>query len=277
MRVLVVGGSGFLGRELLRQIADQGDVAIGTYARSVPQPGDRLDWRRLDVTDCAAVEALVAELRPDAIVNTASVQDDWLVTADGAAHVALAAAAVGVRLVQVSSDAVFSGSASPYPESAGPDPVTTYGAAKAAAETAVAAIAPEAAIARTSLIIGDGGASKHEQRAWAAAHGGPGLFVDDIRCPVHVTDVAAALLELADRPDAGGIYHLAGPEAISRYELGRLIALRDGLDPERIQKRREADQPNHGPLDVRLDCRESYRALGVSLRGASDFLRPRAD
>lgn len=270
--MLVIGGSGFLGTELLRQAAGRGDEALGTYARSAST--DALASEHLDVTDRPAVAALVANLRPDAIINTASVQGNWRVTADGAAHVAIAAATVGARLVHMSSDAVFSGSASSYSERASPDPVTAYGAAKGAAETAVGTIAPSAAIVRTSLIVGDGGASKHEQRAWTAARGGPGLFVDDIRCPVHIVDLASALLVVADRTDAAGVFHLAGPEAVSRYELGRLIARRDGLDPDSIRKMREADEPNRGPLDVRLDSRDSFSALGVALRGASRFLQP---
>ena len=66
----------------------------------------------------------------------------------GAANVALAASAAGGRLVQVSSDAVFSGAAIRYDETCVPDPISPYGAAKAAAETAVSAIAPTAVIAR---------------------------------------------------------------------------------------------------------------------------------
>ncbi|CAL9325754.1 hypothetical protein SUDANB180_00174 [Streptomyces sp. enrichment culture] len=65
--------------------------------------------------------------------------------------------------MHVSSDDVFSGaSRSPYDETALPDPVTPYGAAKAAAETAVRLLHPGAVVAHTSLIIGDGG-SAHEQ------------------------------------------------------------------------------------------------------------------
>jgi len=70
-------------------------------------------------------------------------------------HVALAAAAAGTRLVHVSSDAVFSGTAPSHDGAHPPDPLTPYGAAKAAAETAVKGITLGAVIARTSLIIGD--------------------------------------------------------------------------------------------------------------------------
>ncbi len=113
--------------------------------------------------------------------------------------------------MHVSSDVVFSGAAPSYDEASPPDPVTPYGAAKAAAETAVKGIAPGAVIARTSLIIGDGD-SKHEGFVHAMAAGtAPGvLYTDEVRCPVHVTDLAAALLELAAGPHAG-VCHVAGP------------------------------------------------------------------
>lgn len=78
---------------------------------------------------------LTAVVRPDAVINAANRQPDWDITADGGALVALAAAAVGARLVHVSSDAVFSGRAPRYDDASRPDPVTPYGAAKAAAET----------------------------------------------------------------------------------------------------------------------------------------------
>ncbi|MEU5900360.1 sugar nucleotide-binding protein [Streptomyces venezuelae] len=65
-------------------------------------------------------------------------------------------------MVHESSDAVFSGGRSPYAESSRPGPVSPYGAAKAAAETAVRLIAPGAVAARTSLIVGNGD-SEHER------------------------------------------------------------------------------------------------------------------
>lgn len=104
---------------------------------------------------------MVAALRPSVVVNAAFRQAEWRSTADGAAYVALAASTAGVRLVHVSTDAVLSGAAVHYDETSVPDPITPYGAAKAAVETAVKAIAPDAVIARTSLILGDG-TSPHE-------------------------------------------------------------------------------------------------------------------
>ncbi|MDH2427110.1 sugar nucleotide-binding protein [Sphaerisporangium sp. TRM90804] len=273
MRVLIVGGSGLLGGELVRQCLAAGrEVAATCLSRPGESAG--VAWSPLDVRRRGDVEALVGALRPEVVVNAAYRQTDWATTAIGAVNVALATSAAGGRLVQVSSDAVFSGAAIRYDETCLPDPVTPYGAAKAAAETAVHAIAPAAVTARTSLIIGDGGGdSAHEELVHSLAAGGARkvLFTDDVRCPVHVTDLAAALLELADS-EHHGIHHVAGTDALSRYELGLLIARRDGLDPARLPPGRRADAGLPGPMDVRLDCGLTQRRLRTRLRGARQFL-----
>ncbi|MCW6007499.1 sugar nucleotide-binding protein [Micromonospora sp. CPCC 205371] len=274
MHVLVVGGSGLLGLEVTRQALAAGHSVTATFHSGAPSLAS-VAWRSLDIRRRDDVGALVDAAGPDVIVNAAYRQADWVTTAEGATHVALAAAVTGARLVHVSSDAVFSGAAVRYDETHVPDPTTPYGAAKAAAETAVKGIIPSAVIARTSLIIGDG-ASRHEKHVHALAAGaGSGfLFTDDVRCPVHVTDLASALLELAASPYAG-IHHVAGADAISRYELGALIAGRDGLDPAALPSGPRASAGFPGPIDVRLDCTMTQARLNTRLRGAREFLPAR--
>ncbi|MEV5240376.1 sugar nucleotide-binding protein [Streptomyces cinnamoneus] len=196
---------------------------------------------------------------------------DWAVTAEGPVRLATAAVKHGSRLVHVSSDAVFSGARVHYDETCLPDPVTPYGAAKAAAETGILVVHPGAVVARTSLIIGYG-RSEHERAMHGLAAGtrDGALFTDDIRCPVHVADLAAALLELA-ACDAAGIHHLAGADALSRHELGILIARRDGLDASRLPTGLRAHSTLPGALDVRLDSRATQRKLRTMLRGARQF------
>jgi dTDP-4-dehydrorhamnose reductase len=272
--VLVVGGSGFLGLEITRQARRAGHSVSATFHSRVPAVAD-VEWRNLDIRHRDDVTALVLAVRPDVIVNAAYRQSDWATTAEGGMHVALAAAVVGARLVHVSSDAVFSGAAARYDETHVPDPTTPYGAAKAAAETAIKGITPTAVIARTSLIIGDGD-SPQERRVHALAAGAVTgvLFTDDVRCPVHVTDLASALLELAASPYSG-IRHVAGTDAISRYELGVLIARRDGLDHATLPTGLRAGTGLPGPIDLRLDSTNTQARLNTRLRGAREFLTPR--
>jgi dTDP-4-dehydrorhamnose reductase len=269
--LLVVGGSGFLGLEIVRQARLAGHSVAATFHSRAPAVAE-VDWRNLDIRRREEVTALVRAARPDVIVNAAYRQSDWATTAEGGMHVAVAAGVVGARLVHVSSDAVFSGTRVRYDETHLPDPTTPYGAAKAAAETAIKGITPAAVIARTSLIIGDGD-SPHERHVHALAAGAVtgALFTDDVRCPVHVTDLACALLELAAPPYAG-IHHVAGPDAISRYELGVLIARRDGLDHATLPTGLRAGTGIPGPVDLRLDCTITQARLNTRLRGAREFL-----
>ena len=264
-----------LGLRVTRQAQRAGHTVTGTFHASGPPPV-AVDWRMVDIRRRDDVTALARRLRPDVIVNAAYRQSDWETTADGAAHVALAAAAAGAQLVHVSSDAVFSGTAPRYDETSRPDPVSPYGAAKAAAETAVKGITPDAVIARTSLIIGDGD-SPQERFVHALASGALAgvLYTDNVRCPVHADDLAAALLELAAGAHSG-ICHVAGPDAVSRYELGLLIAARDGLDPHMLPAGLHAATGSPGPFDVRLDSAKTQARLTRRLRGPREFLaRPR--
>ncbi|GAA2854323.1 sugar nucleotide-binding protein [Nonomuraea rubra] len=269
--MLIVGGSGFLGSELVRRCAAAGHDVGATY---LTRPGDpaQATWLRMDVRERRDVAAVIDAFRPEVTINAAYRQAGWATTADGAAHVAAGVAGVGGRLVQVSSDVVFSGAADRYDETCPPDPITPYGAAKAAAETAVRAMLPDAAIARTSLILGHG-RSGHETlvRSLASGAGEGVLFTDDVRCPVHVCDLAAALMEAAVL-GLSGVLHVAGADAVSRYELGVLIARRDGLDPARLRTGLRAGSGVPGPLELRLDCSATQHRLATRLRGAREFL-----
>jgi dTDP-4-dehydrorhamnose reductase len=270
VRLLITGGTGFLGRRVVARAAAAGWEAVGTY-RSAPGPAAAV---RLDVRDQADVRRVLREVRPDAVVHAAAGRDrdDWPANADGAAHVGVAAAEAGVRLVHVSSDAIFSGRAVHYPEDALPDPVYAYGAAKAAAETAIRATVPAAAVVRTSLILGDGnGYAEKLTHDLIAGRAEGALFTDEYRCPVHVDDLAGALLELA-ASDYAGVLNVAGADPVSRYELGVLVARRDGLDAGAIPAASAVALGLRRPTDVRLVIDRAAAVLTTRLRGANEFI-----
>jgi dTDP-4-dehydrorhamnose reductase len=203
-------------------------------------------------------------------VNAAYSKGSWAATAVGPGHLAACCAQAGIRLVHVSSDAVFSGDLESYDESCDPSPVSEYGAAKAAAEVVVAARDPKAAIVRTSWITGDDGRSGSERLTAGLARGGAGaLFTDDVKTPVHVADLAAAVLELC-ASGLAGVLHVAGADAVSRYELGCLIAARDGLVPAALPSGTRASA-GMKPSVVRLDVSRAAGLLATRLRGAREF------
>ncbi|TDC72858.1 NAD-dependent epimerase/dehydratase family protein [Micromonospora sp. KC606] len=270
MKVLVVGAGGFLGGEVCRRAVAAGWPVAGTWhVNPVEIPG--VVAHRLDVTDRAAVRDLVERVRPDVVVGTPYRVDDWRVTADGAAHVAAAAAGFGARLVHLSSDALHGGRPTPYLDDEPPTPVSFYGAAKAAAETAVRAVDPGAVLVRTSLIVGEG--CKQIQLCRDALAGRATLFTDEFRCPVDVTDLADAVVELAASSCAGPL-NVAGPDAVSRAELGRLVARRFGLDPAGLKTATVAATGLVRPADVRLDSSRAAGLLRTRLRGVTELLAP---
>jgi dTDP-4-dehydrorhamnose reductase len=269
-RLLVTGGSGHLGGEVVRRARAAGWEAVGSSYRT-PGPA------RLDVRDAGAVEALCADVAPDCIVHTAYLQagpDAWATNVDGSANVAAAAATRGVRLIHLSTDLVFDGRAGrPYTEADAPGPLLEYGRSKAAAEAAVAERHPGAAIVRTSLIYGGDDLSGHERRILDVVDGRAELafFTDELRCPVHVTDLAEALVRLADVAHAGPL-HLAGADGVSRYEMACLVAAANGRATARLWTTTSAGSVLERPRDCRLDCSRATALLGRRLPGIREVL-----
>jgi dTDP-4-dehydrorhamnose reductase len=267
LRVFVTGLGGYLGRAIA---AAASEPVCGTV-RARPAPAGTQAFP-VDVRDEAAIGAALDEARPDAVIHTAYVQggeDERSINVDGAATVARAAAARGLRLVHLSSDAIFAGDLGrPVREDDPAAPMTPYGTTKADAEVVVAAAHPGAVLVRTSLIYGGDEPSKHEQAALDPAMT---FYDDEIRCPVVAGDLAAAVLELAARDEVGGPLHVAGADAVSRLEFARLVRAANGRDPRAV---RGAPHPPDRPGDVTLDCARAATLLRTGLRGVRDVLGP---
>jgi dTDP-4-dehydrorhamnose reductase len=241
--LLVTGASGYLGSELLRR-SDAPRV-------------------RFDIRDEAAVRAAFESLRPAAVINTAYRRDDRATTFDGAVAVARAAAAIGARLVQISTDVVFDGEkGAPYVEEDEPTPLTDYGRAKADAERAVLEACPEALAVRTSLLYGGERPGPQEQ---LAADPAATFFTDEVRCPIQVGDLAAALLELVEL-DVSGVLHVAGADPLSRAEFARLLS---GAE---VRTATIAESGQRRPRDCSLASDRARALLTAPPRGAREVL-----
>ncbi|HUH15329.1 MAG TPA: sugar nucleotide-binding protein [Gaiellaceae bacterium] len=237
----ITGRTGYLGSELAR-------LSPGAHGE------------RVEIRDAAAVQALLERLRPRTVIHTAYRQEERDVNVTGSENVARAVAAVGARLVHLSTDVVFDGrKGSPYVEEDRPAPVTDYGRWKTEAEERVRAAHPVALIVRTSLIYGGAEPSKHELSARD-----PSLtfFTNELRSVVQVTDLARALLELAEL-DVSGPLHVAGAEAVSRADFAELVA---GAPVRR------APAPAGRPLDCSLDSSRAQAMIRTRLRGVREVL-----
>jgi dTDP-4-dehydrorhamnose reductase len=270
MRIIVTGANGFAGREVVVAALRRGHEVLaigGTKAAVVP------DLRRtiaMDLRDEAALQALMLQEFPHAVINCAAVA-----TIDGCdrdparaealnvdlpRRLAQLAFHVGGKLIHLSTDMVFDGEAGRYANTSSPAPLHLYGRTKAAGEVEVLKYGREhAAVIRTTLLNGNSGTGDrglHERlfKDWAAGKR-PTLFTDEIRQPVALSNLADAAVELCERPNLSGVYHWAGLEALSRHEIGVKVAEHFGLDPEKfVQPAVRADAPSLGlrPRDLSL-------------------------
>jgi len=273
-RLLVTGGSGYLGRHILRVAISDWDVHFTYYRHPLEVRG--CTGHPLDIRDPVAVRQLVADLRPDVVIHTAYSMDPALLDAvvvDGTRHVVAAAEEAKARLVHVSSDVIFDGEHGPYAEADPPSPITAYGRAKGQAES-IAAGHPDVAIVRTSLIFGFDPPDKRSRWVLDSIRQGQPitLFTDEYRCPVYVVDLATALLELAES-DYPGILNVASPQALTRYEFGVLVARAWHEDPARLTPGVSEESGLARPRDCRLDVSRAQHVLRTPLRATSAVLQ----
>jgi uncharacterized protein YbjT (DUF2867 family) len=230
-RVTVFGGSGFLGRRIVRRLAEDGAevrVAVRHPERAVrlahAGKGGRVSAVRADVWDEATVPPAVAGA--DAVVNTVGHYVERgdasfeAIHGQGARHVAEAAAAAGVRrVVHISGIGADPASDSPYVR------------ARAIGERLVREAFPAATILRPSVMFGPDDAFLNTLAGLARVLPALPLFGSgEVRLqPVYVDDVAAAIAKALVAPAAAGqLYELGGPRIYSYKALVRLVLEQTG-------------------------------------------------
>jgi dTDP-4-dehydrorhamnose reductase len=239
MKLFLTGASGLVGGTFAQLAAAHGHQVIGIVGRftgELPGLAQRLS---LDLTDANTLTSALRAAAPDAIVNCAAISEPAQCDADPirseAMNVALPALLArfarehNLRVLHLSSEQVFDGArTTPYAPSDAAHPINLYGRQKLASEHAVLAAAPQnSAVVRAPLLIGNSPSrtrSVHERLLadWRAGRT-PRLYTDEFRQPCTADNLSAALLELLSRPDLCGVFHWAGAELLSRYELGERI------------------------------------------------------
>ncbi len=178
------------------------------------------------------------------------------------------------RFLFVSTDLVFDGAAGNYDETARAVPTMPYGAQKLEAEAHVWIEHEEAIILRPALMVGE--SFRFQRPAYECDlfmhHQPVSLYVDEWRSPVFVDDVVRAVWDLVSL-DVHGIYHIGGPERMTRLELGRVLCAGYGFDASLIK---EARRPADRPKDESLRSARLAALLGWAPRPVAQALTPMA-
>jgi dTDP-4-dehydrorhamnose reductase len=262
---------------------------IGSYlVRSAPQfmPDARvvaLTRQHLDLADSAAVRDAFRRDNPQLVIHCAALSKSPDCEANPAlarklnveVTALLAELAAEASLLFLSSDLVFDGRAGNYDEAAPVNPLSVYAETKAAAERILLAN-PNHTVIRTSLNGGasptaDRGFNEQMRRTWQTGQS-MRLFTDEFRSPIPAEVTARAIWELASR-DKPGLYHVAGSERLSRWQIGQLLAarwpdLKPQIEPGSLQQYRGAPRAP----DTSLNCAKVQELLSFPLPGLTDWL-----
>lgn len=267
MKLFIAGGSGFVGRYLVPLASGRFETSYSYFSQN---PHALPNGYQLDLRDGDAVSTCVSAIQPDAIIHLGASNrspDMYNTIVEGTRNLVAAAQQVGARLVHMSTDVLFDGSAPPYQEPAEPNPIHTYGAAKAAAETIAATYTNQVTV-RTSLIYHEDNQSSIR---WMQALIDRGetfaLYDNQWRNPVQVVDLSEACLELAQHAFTG-VLHVAGPQAVTRAYFGRKQLAYFGISAENAIN--GPDTTGKFPLDVRLDTRLAQSILTTKLRSVDE-------
>ncbi len=275
MKILLTGSSGYLGTALLRHIPVQRpewDLHITLF--SIVPSDEMTNAHHLDLCNPQSVARVMDKVQPDVIVHTAALNSGdaramYETNANGSGYLAREAAKQRARLIHLSSDVIFDGRRGNYNEDDAPNPITPYAVSKADAEKNVQASGADAVLVRTSLIYGF---KPLDPRTRSVLRGEmPTLFTDELRCPIWVDNLCEALIELAEMEYRGAL-HVAGTQALSRYEFGMKLVNALNGDPSLISAATSRSGSLTRPLDCTLDVSRAQSMLRTKLMSVDEML-----
>lgn len=222
-KVLLIGSNSQLGRCIKDRAPDNWCLITMTSAQ-------------LDITNQQQCRQVIDRYHPDAIINTAAytavdnAESDehqaFLVNAQGVKNLALACNIDNIRLVHISTDYVFDGTANkPYQTTDSPNPLSVYGRSKLAGELLTLAHSSQSQIIRTSWLYSEYGHNFAKTMLRLAEEGRETLDIvnDQIGCPTYAGNLAQVTLELLHQPITKRLLHYCDGEIMSWYDFAQAI------------------------------------------------------
>ena len=243
-----------LGRRLVRKLVEKHYEVVATAKGASKLENINaekpIDFRSLDITDGASVNNLINEVRPNVILHAAAMTqvdecelhkiDCWNTNVTATRFILDAAKETESRIIFISTDFVFDGLHGPYKEEDEPNPVNYYGSSKLAAEKAVMESGLDWAIVRTVLVVGstaDGQRQNILTFVKQKLEKGEKIKVvdDQVRTPTYVEDLADGIILVLEK-NKKGIFHIAGKDTLTPYQIANQTAIFLKLDSALIEK-----------------------------------------
>ncbi len=246
-KLLLTGGGGFVGENIIRQTDSEWEVHVIDQRKGEVERPD-LHWHVADLLDGDALGRLFSEIEPDVVVHTAAMSDIDTCEANpelakrvnvGVTEtIAELCRAHEAKMIYFSTDSIFDGKQGGYTETDSPTPLNVYAQTKVAGERTVMSNVPYWVIVRPSLVmglpVGDVGNSFMWKMIQSLKKGEPAAFPKgEIRTPVNVITLSRAVVELATRPISGH-FHLSGNDSLSRFDMAVRICRKLGYPEELV-------------------------------------------
>lgn len=251
MKILLTGASGLLGNACAEVAVRRGHTVVALSSNRKATADGIARNVQIDARELEPITELILELWPDVIINCAAISSPADVDANPELaekinvalprHLSQLSTHLNARFLHVSTDMVFDGqSETPYSSTDTPNPTNLYGQTKLMAEREILEHNSEdPVVLRIPILTGNSPyrrRSVHEKLLGAIARGEkPKLFSDEIRQPCSASNVAEVLIELSERRDLHGIFHWAGKDVMSRFEMAQRILRHFGLPLDSVQ------------------------------------------
>lgn len=281
MKILVTGAAGFLGTKAMKLLADDFEL-VGTDKE------DSKGCLKMDITKKEEVDFVVGKTMPDIILHIAAMADvDGCeehkelanrINVLGTKNIAEACKKINAKVISFSTDFVFDGRKGNYKEDDFTNPLSYYARTKLDAENIVKKSGVKYIIIRPEVLYGyNGDGSERSFVNWAYQNMKEGKEIkvvdDQFNTPTLIDDIANAVAVLIKK-GREGIYHVAGPERLSRHEMAAKIAKVFGLDASFAKpiKSSELKQKAKRPVDSSLNT-EKLKREGIIMHDFEEGLR----